>query len=303
MRQWFVLLLTLVFLVTTSTAVLSESNPVAESVLVDIWPEYDRPAVLVIYHIILSPDTKLPAEVSLRIPRAAGEPFNIAMQENGALYTLQFDTQVQGEWLDIRFTTPSPEMQVEYYDPRLDRSQPMRNFEYRWPGDFTVHSMSVQIQQPINSKNMAIKPDMGPGTVGPDSLTYYHYGLGKVDEGIGFKIEFNYEKSDDTLTSSSGGSVQASKPVNQSTPGRTSFSTILSLILGALGIVLLSGGAYWYWHSGNIRVNPENRRHAGGRSPQSAESSQEIVYCHQCGKRAWPGDLYCRTCGSQLRLE
>jgi hypothetical protein len=27
---------------------------------------------------------------------------------------------------------------------------------------------------------------------------------------------------------------------------------------------------------------------------------QSQIYCHQCGKRAKPGDLFCRVCGSKL---
>ena len=35
---------------------------------VDIWPEYDQPAVLMIYHLTLASDTSLPASLSVRIP-------------------------------------------------------------------------------------------------------------------------------------------------------------------------------------------------------------------------------------------
>ncbi len=38
------------------------------SVVVDLWPEFDRPEMLVIYHLTLSPSVSLPADVTLQIP-------------------------------------------------------------------------------------------------------------------------------------------------------------------------------------------------------------------------------------------
>jgi len=39
---------------------------------------------------------------------------------------------------------------------------------------------------------------------------------------------------------------------------------------------------------------------SGKTSPK--DEPQNLVYCHQCGKRATPGDQFCRVCGVELRL-
>ena len=67
------------------------ASPVFENVQVDVWPEYDQPAVLVIYHITISTQVTLPANLSIRIPAAAGKPFAVAMQDSNGLYNLNYD--------------------------------------------------------------------------------------------------------------------------------------------------------------------------------------------------------------------
>jgi hypothetical protein len=83
--------------------------------VINIWPEYDRPGVLVFYRITLASQTNLPATVSIRIPRAAEKPFNVAMKDvDGRLDNLQFTTITDGDWVRVTFTTPVPEVQFEY---------------------------------------------------------------------------------------------------------------------------------------------------------------------------------------------
>ena len=42
--------------------------------LLNSWPEYDKPEMLVMYDITLPANTRLPATVTIKIPAAAGEP-------------------------------------------------------------------------------------------------------------------------------------------------------------------------------------------------------------------------------------
>ncbi len=79
-------------------------------------PEYDRPSVLVIYHLLLSPNVVLPVTIDLRLPSQA-EVYAVAIVDpaNGLLNT-PYDRQVQGDWATISVSVTSPELQVEYYD-------------------------------------------------------------------------------------------------------------------------------------------------------------------------------------------
>lgn len=57
-----------------SVPVRAQQGVTFESVQIDLWPEYDRPDMLVVYRFVLAADAQLPTELSLRIPAAAGTP-------------------------------------------------------------------------------------------------------------------------------------------------------------------------------------------------------------------------------------
>jgi len=123
-----------------------------------LWPEYDRPSVLVIYRIVLADQVSLPTRLSLRIPASAGEPNAVAEIDvaAGGLVNVAYARQVSGDWATLDFTVRSPEIQVEYYDPALDRQDVSRHFEYLWPGDYTIQALSIEIQQPLGASNLRI---------------------------------------------------------------------------------------------------------------------------------------------------
>lgn len=300
MHHWLLVILAWVSLV-SPLRVNQQSALQAENMLIDLWPEYDRAEMLVIYRLSLAADTRLPAELTLRIPKAAGEPFNVAMQENGALYNLEYNTHSDGDWLEIRFITPSLQVQVEYYDPRLNRSLQERSYEFRWPGGLAVRNMAVQIQQPINATNMKITPNMGQGATGKDGITYFQYDVGNIDADTSFTISLRYIKPDNTLTFGAGGGVEPVQPVDAQTSGRTSFFSLLPWALAGLGVLLIAGGAYWYWQSGRWIIAPSRHRHRTKQSEGNLLQPDGDIYCHQCGKRAEPTDVFCRSCGTRLR--
>ena len=100
------------------------------TVKVDLWPEFDQPQMLVIYHVALAADTSLPAQVTLRIPDHVGEPNAVAVrQPNGGLFNVNYTRQVSGGWSLISFTATTAEMQIEYYDD-LEREGSTRFFAY-----------------------------------------------------------------------------------------------------------------------------------------------------------------------------
>ncbi|MEK6220761.1 MAG: hypothetical protein N2D54_00755, partial [Chloroflexota bacterium] len=58
--------------------VFAQAQPSFSSVVVQLWPEYDRQEVLVIYSITLADDTQLPAQITVNIPIAAVVPTAVA---------------------------------------------------------------------------------------------------------------------------------------------------------------------------------------------------------------------------------
>lgn len=298
MRRWM-LALVIVLLLFAPRAALAQSPVEIDRLELDLWPEYDRPDLLVIYRVTLSASTNLPASLSLRIPAEAGRPANLAAKDlDGLLYNLTYTTETEGKWVRVNFTTASQEIQLEFYDPRIQKNGNQRSLEFLWPADYTVDSFSLLVQQPTTATNFKVLPDMGAGRPGQDGLNYYSSVIGRVEAGTEtVNIKISYQKDNDTL-SANPEAVQPSQPLTNQTVGRTTMQEMLPWLLGGLGLILIAGGAVWYWQSGRVAsAQPAYRRHG---KRQAAEEDGP-VFCHECGKRASPGDVFCRVCGSRLR--
>ncbi len=110
---------------------------------VALWPEYDKPAVLVMYRAQLPADAKLPATVPLRIPAGVGDPHAVATKHaDGGLFTATYVRTVQGDWATINITADVADVQLEYYAP-LDTSKPERKVTWTWPGGIAVQDLVV----------------------------------------------------------------------------------------------------------------------------------------------------------------
>lgn len=283
-----------------------------ENVRVDIWPEYDRPSALVIYNISISPSVSLPADVTLRIPTAAGQPHAVAWQApDQGLYELMYEKTISGDWTEITFNTPAPDLRLEYYDPGIQKTENQRTFAFNWPGDYAVQNLSIMVQQPVNATNMKLVPDAGGGRPGSDGLTYHTLVVGQVNAGTTFELDISYEKADDTLTNPEQyQNAQPVQAVNGSTAGRVTLDQTLPWAVGGAGILLIAGGLLWYWktntaakHSREKGVHRHTRTSAAAAeaAPPAAAGADPSAFCHQCGKKASPGDVFCRSCGTKLR--
>lgn len=276
---------------------------------VALWPEFDQPSMLVIYHIALSSQVTLPVQVRWRIPTIAGTPNAVAANHpDGSLYNLNYEMEEGTEWRTLVFQATTPEIQIEYYDPSLIKDGAARHFEYRWPGDHAADSFIVKVQQPLDADDVRFSPSLGAGQV-IDGLVYYTSQVGPLAQGQSFSITMDYNKESNTLTSERM-TVGASEPLDGNVSGHKSTTRmLLPWILGGLGVLLLGGGVYWYWRSGQEETQTRSKRGRGSRrrasAPREAQTvpeSGQHVYCHQCGKRAASGDRFCRACGTQLRI-
>jgi zinc-ribbon domain len=304
MRKW-VLPLILILTTLLPLGVRAETPLVLSTMQIGIWPEFDKPSVLVIYQMTLSASTTYPATVSLRIPIAAGEPNAVAARQvDGSLFTIKSTRQVSGEWATITFTATSPDLQLEYYDPGLTKEGNARHYQYDWPGDYAVTQLTIQVQQPTGATDTRISPSLGTGAAGTDNLTYFTQDIGAITAGQNFHITIDYQKTSDVL-SSENLPVQPNAPIPQGKASDLNLSTWLPWILGILGAGLIVGGIVWYWQTGRQRPLPQTRRRRSKaeaiESEPSSTSTEPLIYCSQCGKRALPGDQFCRSCGTPIR--
>jgi len=296
MRRIAIVLL-LICLLVSFQPVRAQGAPSLSSVDVWIWPEYDQPGVLVIYRIVVASGVSFPAPMTFRIPAAAAKPSVVAVGETASSVSdanVTFSQEPDGEWLKINIEATGPAIQLEYYDPSINKDGEGRNFLYQWPGDYAVQTLRVELQQPYDASLMTTEP--GLSQTFTNEMTYHAGDFGPLAAGEPFTLHVSYQKQSDQLSVALMPSQNG--PVDQNTAGRFSLNDLFPWLFGGAGALVVIGGLYYYVRGQPKSKKIRRRRPASERTVESAEAAR---YCSQCGTRARPGDRFCRSCGSRIR--
>ncbi|HFC08385.1 MAG TPA: zinc ribbon domain-containing protein [Chloroflexi bacterium] len=279
---------------------------------VSLWPEYDKPNVLVMYDITLPGDATLPLSLDVRIPARAGEPLAVAYQQpNGNLVNAEYTYSADAQWGTIHLKAMMPNVHIEYYDPALKKDGNQREFTFHWPGGAQIDALLLVVQQPATAKDIKISPTMGTGEVAADGLTYYHAQLGALRSDQTFDLTIAYTKDDDTLSVEAlhaNNNTAGVPPTAAPVAGETTWQRMIPWAITLLGLILIVAGLGWYWLSTHtVPETPHRRRRSRRPLPPEALAADmettpnKVRYCPQCGARAQPGDKFCRVCGTPLR--
>jgi hypothetical protein len=299
MRKFIALILILVFsaLLLPQTG-RAQNEIVLQTLEVNLWPEYDQPEMLVFYLVTLQPGI-VPATLTFRIPKAAGKPYNVAVRaEDGMPYRTDYRYGVGSEWGEVTFTANTPNFQIEYYDPRLVKQGKDRSFDYTWSGDYAVLSAAIVVQRPFDASQMQFTPEAGNSFTGVDGLLYYSLQIGTLQKDQAFDFSLSYQKPSDVLT----------YPKRQVHPAgalpQSMWIRGLPWAFGVLAVLVIMGGVWFYWRSGQPQAGEKLRRRKKSAAQASVETTDEEggVYCHNCGRRAALSDVFCRSCGTKLRI-
>ncbi len=308
-KSKLLLFFTLLALLTLPPLARAQESLRFETMQIDLWPEYDQPAMLVIYRARLTADIQLPVEVGIRIPAAVGDPNAVAVrQDGGQLFNAEYTRVAEGDWATIFFSARFREIQIEYYDPLIERQGDTRQYQFVWPGDYPIDNLRILVQQPTGAENVTTFPRLSSITQDAFGLSYYGGEIGSVAAGETFNLTITYDKQTDDLTVNFL-PIDSSEPVSVETAGRLSLTEMLPWGVGILGVLVILIGVAWYWLTGRKGQGgrPARRRRPPRRKviePELHEMEDDArsVFCHQCGKRALSGDKFCRACGTKLRL-
>jgi hypothetical protein len=279
----------------------AQAGPAIDRLDVALWPEYDQDAVLVIYRLQLSPETSLPARLAIPIPAAVGEPYAVATRtEDEQLLVADFTRTVDGDWAELTIEVDALGVQVEFYDELAFRGD-QREYTFTWPGGPALGALSYEVQQPFGVNDLAVTPP-GAASVRVDGLTYFEADLGPQGVTSSVEISLSYSKSTPGLTIDALQPTGPLEPLGTGGTAGPSWMEWLPWVAGGAGLVLLMGGALWYWrmNQGPSEKRPRARRRGGGKAGER-EIDASPVYCHNCGTQAAVSDRFCRRCGMRLR--
>ena len=275
----------------------SQSTMQVTSVQVGLFPEYDRPIMLVVLDIDLSMDSTNPQMLTFQVPADAESLSVLQRTGNGTPIPLEAEVEEIGKWKDVRFLTDAQTIQIEYYDPNLVKEGDHRFYAYQWLSTYNVDSLSIIVRQPFGAGEIQADPPLDGRETGPDDAAYYTQAMGAVPAGELFTLTLIYTKDTANLAYPAL-PVEPAQPVSDATPGRTPspLSVIMWLLTVAVAVLVLVGLYYWWFKSNVMDKRDRTVQGVGIMNPE-----KQAVFCHECGMRSRPGDSFCSNCGTELR--
>jgi hypothetical protein len=182
-----------------------------ERLEVVLWPEYDRPTLLVMLRGYLPLDAALPTTVVLPIP-ATSTPHAVAKRDPsvGNLLMAPHTVESDGAWSRVRVVTDMLEVRVEYY-VELATTDTQRQILFEWPGGLDVRQLLYEVMQPVGASGLVVTPP-GLQRFGEDGITYHVGDLGPISASDPFSIAVSYTKTTPLLT------AEAFKPPTPAAP-------------------------------------------------------------------------------------
>jgi hypothetical protein len=292
MKHKYYLLLFLLAMIFPATGHSQDKVTAIDALVVDLWPDYDRTAVLVLLTGALLADTKLPASVTLPLPETA--QLNAVARIDSSDGIMKDDIFSSPAPDGLRLTTPDLRFRVEYYLPYAANNN-RRNFNFTWLAGLSVNSFQLKVQRPISASFLATEPASMNVLKGQDGLTYYTFPIQAVPAGQAFSVDVDYtmnttQLSVASLAPPSTGVQKPGLPSTSKTGAGINWS-IIAVVAGGVIIVII-----FVWQIAT-------RRGASNRSvirDTKIQNQSQAEFCSDCGNQVDKDDYFCRNCGTAL---
>ncbi|MCL4303218.1 MAG: hypothetical protein KJ077_46460 [Anaerolineae bacterium] len=324
MRQWWgVSILFSCFFLAQAAAMAQSAPGQIKNLVVELWPEYDRPETLVIYHVELASTTVLPAQLTFRLPGYLEKMHVVAVERDDGLVEVSPDAiqlRHEGDDLFLTFSTPVPKVQFEYYDPVIMKQEGQkRELNFDFTAVYETEKATFQVQEPAGAENFAMTPAASASFTGRDGLKYDSIEVTGLAANETFNLTATYTRPSDELSAQLIGgtspnaehaadlAVVAEPPPNQNL-------TLGYTLIGIGATVLLGVAGYWWWSKRKVSTQvarpgprPSKRKAAAKPAGKATPQSQPILatgsFCYRCGTALREDSNFCHTCGAERRKE
>jgi hypothetical protein len=279
-----------------------------ETLIVDLWPDYDEPSVLVLLTGTLPQDTPLPATVTIPLPdnvqlHAIARITTDNRMIDDLVYTTENDM--------LTFTTPDPRFRVEYYAP-YESTGSNHAYSFDWLADLRVESIIAAVQQPSSALSMNVTPENANIVAdNTDGFTYYTFPPQAIPAGEPFTIAFDYTMSNppvlsvDNLPATGTVSNTDTNPTSPTTSSSSNSFMLGSinwvLVVAVLGVVLTAVLITWQVATRKTQPASKSRKPHPKRDTAAPKSTGKARFCHQCGNALTAQDKFCRKCGTAVK--
>lgn len=283
---------------------LDQAAPSLATLRISLWPEFDRPDVLVIYRGLLVVDTSLPVPVEVRIPANVGDPTALAyVDEAGQRLNLVYTSRMEGGERVVSFELPTLAFQLEYYDALPVDDVGQRSYTFDYQADHTIRELSVEFLAPPTARNFALVPPAD--SVVPESSLVYHVAqVGALAQGETRSWTFRYHKDNADLTASILQREQAPSALpTVAAPVEGDSSTVLIFFVAFVALVAVGAAAFWLGRRTGSEAEPPIEALFPGRKKRQGPVRGSEIFCYKCGTQLRPDSEYCHKCGAAVRKE
>jgi hypothetical protein len=294
----------LLFLTFLPISTASAQDPVGSvsSLLVSLWPDYDRPSVLVLMTGTLPADAPLPAAVTLPIPASAQLNAVARIDSTGRMIDDILYDSSPGE---LTLTTPDPRFRVEYYDAyRAEGNQ--HSYTFNWLANLSTERLDFAVQQPAAADFILTKPATVDVTAGDHGLSHHVLPNQALPAGQSFAVEVVYTMTAPHLSLELLRAKAAAQAPDAPTlpaqapdpaPPPAAATSSRSILFGAIGVGLVV--VVILWQIGRMRA----ARETPGAEPETDPEETSARFCHACGGPVRPQDSFCSSCGTSLEAD
>jgi hypothetical protein len=288
----------------------AQSSTTFDSLDIALWPEFDKPAMLVIYRANLPANVQFPVSVSLPIP-AGVQPNAVAQGDaDGRLVDVDYTLVQEAGRAMVNLQVTSQLVWLEFYqDLQLNGSK--RTFDFQWPGGLAIPSLSIEVQDPPGISGLTLSPPSTDEVVGEYGLTYKQLSLGSVGVSDQRTIRVSYTKVGEGLTVDSLQQTplpSSTEPIAGSAPEPDKIVTWGAVGLVVILVVVIGTLYFRVWRTPPKERPPRRRHRSKSKSfeepmapPEQKVGDSAPLFCHECGTQAGPQDRFCRSCGTRLR--
>jgi len=267
--------------------------PVIGSLGIEIWPDYDKPSVLVMLTGELPEDTRLPATVTLPLPETA--QLNAVARIDGKDGTMKDDIVSSTEFPGrLTFTTPDLRFRVEYYLP-YTVNENQHSFDYTWLAAVNVNYFQLRVQRPTSAGTLTTEPATAGVVRSGDGFNYHTFPAQAVPAGQSFSLRVDYKMTTAQLSAAnlSPPNTNLQPPVLPATPGSGPGLNWALAVVVAGGLIVIAG---LIWQIASRRSAPGIRESIESR----VDKPSRAKFCRHCGEPTDDGDRFCSGCGSEL---
>jgi hypothetical protein len=291
----------------------AQDAPLLSDLQISLWPEYDRPEVLVIYRGLFAEDSPLPIPVEISIPAEVGQPTAVAyIGEGGERLNQQYTTRVSGDWLVVAFELSTLGFQLEYYDALPADAEGQREYSYAYTADYPTTDLNLDFQVPPTAQGFVLEPPADSVITESDGLVYHLVNAGALAQGEERSWKFAYQKDNEELTVSAFVQPETTAPAAGGAAADTDNSTVLIFLVAFVALIAVGAAAFWLGRR-TQPLKPEPlastrpKRRGSGRGSQMprqrppSSGGEEALFCHHCGAELRADSGFCHKCGTPVR--